>query len=116
VNIGCFLFITTSETKNGFLAIEVFSKPKRWPSGFDPLCPFLLPFDMLTCLTKLVRLKELINMETNMLSEQLVVELKSKTKLVDDQIASITESEGWEIIQDNELLHRKNRVGRSSIQ
>jgi len=51
-----------------------------------------------------------------MLSEQLVVELKSKTKLVDDQIASITESEGWEIIQDNELLRRKNREGRSSIQ
>ena len=44
-----------------------------------------------------------------MLSEQLVVELKSKTKLVDDQIASITESEGWEIIQDNELLHREKQ-------
>ncbi len=30
-----------------------------------------------------------------MLSEQLVDVLKSKAKLVDDQIASITESEGW---------------------
>ena len=66
---------------------------------------------ILTYMTKSVSFGELIKMETNMLSEQLVVELKSKTKLVDDQIASITESEGWEIIQDNELLHRENRDG-----
>ena len=42
-----------------------------------------------------------------MLSEKLVVVLKSKAKLIDEQIASITESEGWEIIQDIELLNRK---------
>lgn len=42
-----------------------------------------------------------------MLSEQLVDVLKSKAKLIDEQIASITESEGWEIIQDIELLNRK---------
>ena len=30
----------------------------------------------------------------NMLSDQLVVMLKSKTKLVDDQIGNITEPEG----------------------
>lgn len=51
-----------------------------------------------------------------MLSEKLVVELKSKAKLVDDQIASITESEGWEIIQDIELLNRRNKDVRSLIQ
>jgi hypothetical protein len=50
-------------------------------------------------------------METNLLSDQLVVILKSKTKLVDDQIGNITESEGWEIVQDIELLHRK-KLGR----
>jgi|GEM_PF-2604876 len=50
-------------------------------------------------------------MEANMLSEQLVVVLKSEAKLVDDQIASITESEGWEIIRDIELLNRK-KLGR----
>jgi hypothetical protein len=48
-----------------------------------------------------------------MLSEKLVGELKSKTKLFKDQIDSITESEGWEIIQDIELLSRKNRYARS---
>ena len=48
-----------------------------------------------------------------MLSEQLVVVLKSKAKLVDDQIASITEAEGWESIRDIELLNRKNRHVRS---
>ena len=42
-----------------------------------------------------------------MLSSKLVVALKSEAKLVDDQIASITESEGWEIIQDIELFNRK---------
>ena len=46
-----------------------------------------------------------------MLSEKLVGELKSQAKLVDDQIASITESEGWEIIRDIELLNRK-KLGR----
>lgn len=51
-----------------------------------------------------------------MLSEQLVVELKSKTKLVDDQIASITESEGWEIIRDIELLNRKKPGRAKSLQ
>lgn len=50
-------------------------------------------------------------METNLLSDQLVVILKSKTKLVDDQIGNITESEGWESVQDIELLHRK-KLGR----
>jgi hypothetical protein len=50
-------------------------------------------------------------LEANMLSEQLVVVLKSKAKLVDDQIDSITESEGWEIIRDIELLNRK-KLGR----
>ena len=50
-------------------------------------------------------------METNLLSDQLVVILKSKTKLVDDQIGNITESEGWKIVQDIELLHRK-KLGR----
>ena len=50
-------------------------------------------------------------MEANMLSEKLVVVLKSQAKLVDDQIASITESEGWEIIRDIELLNRK-KLGR----
>lgn len=43
-----------------------------------------------------------------MLSKQLVGALKSKTTLIDDQIASITESEGWEIIQEAELLSRRN--------
>ena len=52
-------------------------------------------------------------MEISMLSEKLVGELKSKAKLIEDQIASITESEGWEIIKDIELLNRKNRVVRS---
>lgn len=51
-----------------------------------------------------------------MLSEKLVGELQSKAKLIEDQIASITESEGWEIIQDIELLNRKNRVMRSQSQ
>ena len=46
-------------------------------------------------------------MEASMLSEQLVSALKSKTKLIDDQIACITESEGWEIILDTELFNRK---------
>ncbi len=46
-----------------------------------------------------------------MLSEQLVDVLKSKTKLIDNQIASITESEGWEILQDIELLERKKLGG-----
>ena len=41
-----------------------------------------------------------------MLSEKLVGELKSKTKLLVDQINSVTELEGWEIIQDSELLNR----------
>jgi hypothetical protein len=44
-----------------------------------------------------------------MLSEQLVGVLKSKAKFIDDQIASITESEGWEIIQDIDLLNRKKQ-------
>ena len=48
-----------------------------------------------------------------MLSEKLIVELKSKTKLIQNQTNSITELEGWEIIQDSELLNRKNRVARS---
>jgi hypothetical protein len=52
-------------------------------------------------------------METSMLSEKLVGELKSKAKLIKDQIDSITELEGWEIIQDIELLNRKNRDARS---
>jgi hypothetical protein len=50
-------------------------------------------------------------LEANMLSEQLIAVLKSEAKLVDDQIASITESEGWEIIRDIELLNRK-KLGR----
>ena len=76
----------------------------------SPVAVFVFIYT-LTYLIKSVSFTELIKMETNMISEQLVVELKSKTKLVDDQIASITESEGWEIIQDNELLHRENRDG-----
>ena len=55
-------------------------------------------------------------MEANMLSEQLVVVLKSEAKLVDDQIASITESEGWEIIRDIELLNRKKLESVKSVQ
>ena len=55
-------------------------------------------------------------MEANMLSEQLVVVLKSEAKLVDDQIASITESEGWEIIRDIELLNRKKLGSVKSVQ
>jgi len=55
-------------------------------------------------------------MEEYMLSEQLVVALKTKTKLIDDQIASITESEGWEIIRDIELLNRKNPGRAKSLQ
>ena len=35
-----------------------------------------------------------------MLSEKLVVVMKSQAKLVDDQIANVTGSEGWEIIRD----------------
>ena len=46
-----------------------------------------------------------------MLSDQLVVMLKSKTKLGDDQIGDIKESEGEEIVQDIELLNRK-KLGR----
>ena len=49
-----------------------------------------------------------------MLSKQLVGALKSEAKLVDNQIASITESEGWEIIQDLELFNRK-KTGRSEV-
>jgi len=55
-------------------------------------------------------------MEANMLSEQLVVVLKSEAKLVDDQIASITESEGWEIMRDIELLNRKKRARLKFVQ
>jgi hypothetical protein len=55
-------------------------------------------------------------LEANMLSEQLVVVLKSKAKLVDDQIDSITESEGWEIIRDIELLNRKKLGRAKSVQ
>jgi hypothetical protein len=55
-------------------------------------------------------------MEANMLSEQLVDVLKSKAKLVDDQIASITESEGWEIIRDIEFLNRKKLGRAKSVQ
>ena len=55
-------------------------------------------------------------METNMLSEKLVVVLKSKAKLIDEQIASITESEGWEIIQDIELLNRKKSGSAKLVQ
>lgn len=51
-----------------------------------------------------------------MLSKRLVGALKLKTKLIDEQIASITESEGWEIIQDLELLNRKNRDVRRLFQ
>jgi hypothetical protein len=56
------------------------------------------------------------HMEANMLSEQLVVVLKSEAKLVDDQIASITESEGWEIMRDIELLNRKKRARVKFVQ
>jgi len=56
------------------------------------------------------------HMEANMLSEQLVVVLKSEAKLVDDQIASITESEGWEIMRDIELLNRKKRARVKLVQ
>jgi hypothetical protein len=55
-------------------------------------------------------------MEANMLSEQLVVVLKSEAKLVDDQIASITESEGWEIMRDIELLNRRKRARVKFVQ
>ena len=55
-------------------------------------------------------------MEANMLSEQLVVVLKSEAKLVDDQIASITESEGWEIMRDIELLNRRKRARVKLVQ
>ena len=50
-----------------------------------------------------------------MLSEKLVGELKSKTKLVKDQINSITELEGWEIIQDTELFDRKKGIREVSF-
>ena len=55
-------------------------------------------------------------MEASMLSEQLVVVLKTQAKLVDDQIASITESEGWDIIRDIELLNRKRLGFAKSVQ
>ncbi len=51
-----------------------------------------------------------------MLSEQLVVVLKSKTNLLDDQIASITEAEGWEIIRDIEIINRKGLKQAKSVQ
>ena len=47
-----------------------------------------------------------------MLSEKLVGELKSKTKLMVDQRNSVTELEGWEIIQDSELLNRRKGDAR----
>ena len=50
-----------------------------------------------------------------MLSKQLVGALKSEAKLVDNQIASITESEGWEIIQDLELFNRKKMDAAKSV-
>ncbi len=51
-----------------------------------------------------------------MLSEELVRALKTKTKLADNQLACITESEGWEIIQDLELINGENRLKPSSLQ
>ena len=67
---------------------------------------------MLTYLTSIVRYAQIDDKRRQeMLSEQLVDVLKSKTKLIDNQIASITESEGWEILQDIELLERKKLGG-----
>lgn len=51
-----------------------------------------------------------------MLSKQLVSALKSRTKLIDDQIACITESEGWEILLDVELLNRKRMESAKILQ
>ena len=42
LRVKSFLNVTTSEKKNGFLLIEVFSKLKLWPPGFDPWWPFLV--------------------------------------------------------------------------
>ena len=39
-----------------------------------------------------------------MLSAELINELKSRTSLEDEEMACITESEGWEIVEDCTLL------------
>lgn len=39
-----------------------------------------------------------------MLSAELINELKSRTSLADEEMACITESEGWEIVEDFSLL------------
>ena len=46
------------------------------------------------------------DMEESMLSTEMINELKLRTNLQDEEMACITESEGWEIVEDFELLNQ----------
>jgi hypothetical protein len=53
---GRFLFVTTSEKKNGFLLIETFRKTKLRPPGFDPWWSFTLLCSSMTKMGVIYRL------------------------------------------------------------